>query len=165
MLNSKYIDQVSLLIDLIPLIATDERLAIKGGTALNLFILDFPRLSVDIDLCYLPLKQRDEALLDIASFNQSLAAKCKAMGFKTREKKTSDGYESTLFVQHRTTEVKVETNLVVRGAVYQPQKRSLVPQVQERFKRNATMQCLDVYDLYAGKLCAALDRQNPRDFF
>ena len=46
-LNSKYVEQVSNLIDLIPLIATDKRFAIKGGTAINLFLLDLPRLSVD----------------------------------------------------------------------------------------------------------------------
>ncbi len=54
-LDSKYLEQVSTLIDIIPLISNDSRFAIKGGTAINLFLFNMPRLSVDIDLCYLPL--------------------------------------------------------------------------------------------------------------
>jgi len=163
--NSRYLDQVSLLIDLLPAISSDRRFAIKGGTAINLFVLDFPRLSVDIDLCYLPLTPREQALAEIKDFVKELSFKFNAMGLKTREKRTSDGHESTLFVQSRTTEVKVEINLVVRGAVYEPILRALAPPAEEMFKRSAEMYCLHTNDLYGGKLCAALDRQNPRDFF
>ena len=74
-LNSKYVEQISSLIELIPLIATDKRFAIKGGTAINLFLLDLPRLSVDIDLFYLPLTPRDQALTDISTFLKELSKK------------------------------------------------------------------------------------------
>ncbi|MBA3814511.1 MAG: nucleotidyl transferase AbiEii/AbiGii toxin family protein [Alphaproteobacteria bacterium] len=163
--NSKYLDQVSLLIDLLPSISSDRRFAIKGGTAINLFVLDFPRLSVDIDLCYLPLTPRDQALAEIKDFVKELSLKFNAMGLKTREKRTSEGHESTLFVQSKTTEVKVEINLVVRGAVHEPVLKTLAPSAQDMFKRSAEIDCLHPNDLYGGKLCAALDRQNPRDFF
>lgn len=163
--NSKYIDQVSLLIDLLPAISSDRRFAIKGGTAINLFVLDFPRLSVDIDLCYLPLTPRDQALAEIKDFIKEISLKFNAMGLKTREKKTSEGHESTLFVQSKTTEVKIEINLVVRGTVHEPVLRTLTPSAHDMFKRSAEMHCLDTNDLYGGKLCAALDRQHPRDFF
>lgn len=163
--NSKYLDQVSLLIDLLPAISSDKRFAIKGGTAINLFVLDFPRLSVDIDLCYLPLTPRDQALAEIKDFVKAMSLKFNGMGLKTREKKTSEGHESTLFVQSKTTEVKVETNLVVRGAVHKPVLRTLTPSARDMFKRSSEMYCLHANDLYGGKLCAALDRQNPRDFF
>lgn len=159
--NSKYLDQVSLLIDLLPVISFNERFALKGGTAINLFVLDFPRLSVDIDLCYLPLTPRNQALAEIKDFIREISLKFNAMGLKTREKKTSDGHESTLFVQSKTTEVKVETNLVVRGAVHKPGLKILSPSAQEMFKRSAEISCLHTHDLYGGKLCAALDRQNP----
>lgn len=163
--NSKYLDQVSLLIDLLPVISSNTKFAIKGGTAINLFLLDFPRLSVDIDLCYLPLSPREQALAEIKDFIKEMSVRFNAMGLKTREKKTSEGYESTLFVQSKTTEVKVETNLVVRGAVHKPVLRTLAPSAREMFKRSSEMHCLHTNDLYGGKLCAALDRQNPRDFF
>lgn len=164
-LNSKYIEQVSLLIDLLPIIFTDKRFAIKGGTAINLFVLDFPRLSVDIDICYLPLLPRDLALTDIKNFVLYLSRSFNSMGFKTREKRTAQGNESTIFVQSKSAEVKVEINLVMRGAVHQPSIKMLVPAAKGMFERSCEINCLHIYDLYGGKLCAALDRQNPRDFF
>lgn len=164
-LNSKYLDQVSLLIDLLPVISSNQQFALKGGTAINLFMLDFPRLSIDIDLCYLPLAPRDQALGDISNFIQEVSSKFRYAGFKTREKRTAEGYESTIYVRSKTTEVKVEINLVVRGAVRKPIVKMLAPSAQNLFKRAVEMQCLDPDDLYGGKLCAALDRQNPRDFF
>lgn len=164
-LNSKYLEQVETLIDIIPLISSNDKFAIKGGTAINLFFFDMPRLSVDIDLCYLPLVPRDEALKDISQFIKDLADKLNTLGFKTREKPSTVGYESTIFIQAKTIEVKVEINLVVRGGVYKPVLRSLAPSAQRLFKRDVDMLCLDPNDLFAGKICAALDRQHPRDFF
>lgn len=57
--DSPYYKQVSLLIRMLPVVATETVFALKGGTAINLFVRDFPRLSVDIDLAYLPLEPRD----------------------------------------------------------------------------------------------------------
>ncbi len=65
--NSPYYKQVALLINCIPQVATETCFALKGGTAINLFVNNFPRLSVDIDLVYLPLEPRDEALKNINS--------------------------------------------------------------------------------------------------
>ena len=165
-LSSKYAEQVSVLIDILPLISSDKRFALKGGTAINLFLFNLPRLSVDIDLCYTPLTSRDQALEDIRSFIKELSGKVQTLGFKTREKSTSEGYESTLYIQSsKNAEVKVEINLVVRGSVYKPLLKSLSPLAVSLFKRNAEILCLDRDDLFGGKLCAALDRQHPRDFF
>lgn len=164
-LDSKYLEQVSTLIDIIPLISNDSRFAIKGGTAINLFLFNMPRLSVDIDLCYLPLTPREQALNDIKDFIKNLAQKVTFLGFKTREKQSAVGYESTLFILTKRIEVKVEINLVVRGSVYKPVTRSLVAEAKKVFKRDVDMLCLANDDLFAGKICAALDRQHPRDFF
>src|SRR5680860_766388 len=57
-----YRRQVALLIRVLPFVAKEEGFALKGGTAINLFIRDMPRLSVDIDLTYLPVKPRDQSL-------------------------------------------------------------------------------------------------------
>lgn len=164
-LSSKYLEQVSTLIDIIPLISGDNKFAIKGGTAINLFLFDMPRLSVDIDLCYLPLSPREEALSDIRQFIKKLSQTVSSLGLKTREKQSAVGYESTLFIRSKTVEVKLEINLVVRGAVYKPILRTLAPEAKSVFKREVDMLCLDTNDLFAGKICAALDRQHPRDFF
>ncbi len=164
-LNSKYFEQVRLLIDILPLIAQNPHFALKGGTAINLFVFDMPRLSVDIDLCYLPLTDRDQALNDIHQFIRSLSERIESLGLQVREQKNTEGLESTLFVQSKKIEIKIEINLVVRGAVYPPVLRKLSPIVQDRFKRDVEVLCLDDRDLFAGKICAALDRQHPRDFF
>jgi predicted nucleotidyltransferase component of viral defense system len=58
-------DQVSLLIQILPVIAGETDIALHGGTAINLFIREMPRLSVDIDLTYLPLESRDISLNNI----------------------------------------------------------------------------------------------------
>ena len=52
--NNIYYRQVQLLVQILPLVAEESCFALKGGTAINLFIHDLPRLSVDIDLVYLP---------------------------------------------------------------------------------------------------------------
>ncbi len=60
--NSTYFKQAELLIRIMPFIADESCFAIKGGTAINLFIRDLPRLSVDIDLVYLPVGKREISL-------------------------------------------------------------------------------------------------------
>jgi hypothetical protein len=56
---------VALLIRILPLVAVEKDFALKGGTAINLFVRDLPRLSVDIDLTYLPVADRPTSLAAI----------------------------------------------------------------------------------------------------
>jgi hypothetical protein len=63
MISPGYRAQVELLLRIVPEVANDDVFAVKGGTAINLFVRDMPRLSVDIDLTYLPLDERSAALL------------------------------------------------------------------------------------------------------
>ena len=65
MTREAYEAQVALLVRLLPHVAKKEVFALKGGTAINLFYRDLPRLSVDIDLTYLPIKERAESLAEI----------------------------------------------------------------------------------------------------
>jgi hypothetical protein len=60
-----YRRQVALLMRTLPLIANEECFALKGGTAINLFVRNMPRLSVDIDLTYVPVHPRDASLAAI----------------------------------------------------------------------------------------------------
>ncbi len=66
MIDPKYKAQVDLLLQTIPYIAKEEIYALKGGTAINLFVRSMPRLSVDIDLTYLPIDDRETALKSIS---------------------------------------------------------------------------------------------------
>ena len=60
--------------------------------------------------------------------------------------------------------VKVEVTPVLRGSVHPPQEKEMTANAEKEFGY-AKMQLLSFEDLYAGKLCAALDRQHPRDLF
>lgn len=63
--SEQYRRQAALLVRTIPLVATETCFALKGGTAINLFVRDMPRLSVDIDLTYLPVEDRATSLANI----------------------------------------------------------------------------------------------------
>jgi len=75
--TGSYYKQVQLLLQLLPLIAEEDCFALKGGTAINLFVRDLPRLSVDIDLVYLPMNNRQEALDDITRALTRIAQRIK----------------------------------------------------------------------------------------
>lgn len=63
--NNIYRKQVQLLVRVLPLVDTEKCFALKGGTAINLFYRILPRLSVDIDLLYIPMDDRETALINI----------------------------------------------------------------------------------------------------
>ena len=64
-MRERYVEQVRLLMRLLPAIAAEEVFALKGGSAINLFYRDMPRLSVDIDLTYVPVEDRAVSLQHI----------------------------------------------------------------------------------------------------
>lgn len=65
MISENYKAQVNLLLQILPYVAKEEIFALKGGTAINLFVREMPRLSVDIDLTYIPVDSREIALQNI----------------------------------------------------------------------------------------------------
>lgn len=67
-MNSHYKNQVALLLSILPEVAKEKDLAVHGGTAINLFVRNMPRLSVDIDLTYIPVRDRTTSLLAIRNF-------------------------------------------------------------------------------------------------
>jgi predicted nucleotidyltransferase component of viral defense system len=68
-----YRRQAALLVRVIPFVAAGECFALKGGTAINLFVRDIPRLSVDIDLTYLPVADREKSLGQIDAAMRRIA--------------------------------------------------------------------------------------------
>jgi hypothetical protein len=72
MIHREYKNQATLLIRLLPLVALQGRFALHGGTAINLFARDMPRLSVDIDLTYVDITPRKSALADIRASLHSI---------------------------------------------------------------------------------------------
>lgn len=164
--NSIYYKQVQLLMQVLPFVAKQECFALKGGTAINLFVREFPRLSVDIDVVYLPMKGRDEALQEICTALDAISADLKT-AFKDVE--LTEAYKSKLdalrlIVGRNGVQIKVELSPVLRGTVYEPQLMEVCAAVEDEFGY-AEVLVVALADLYAGKICAALDRQHPRDLF
>jgi predicted nucleotidyltransferase component of viral defense system len=164
--DPRYEAQVRLLLRCLPEISRHSCFALKGGTAINFFVRDLPRISVDIDLTYLPLKPRREALQEIHDALRSLKddIEQRLPGSRVRERRSQD-YVVKLLVSTDDAVVKVEPNLILRGSVNTPQDRDLSIVAQEYFEAFVSVRTLSLADLYGGKLCAALDRQHPRDLF
>ncbi|HPD56098.1 MAG TPA: nucleotidyl transferase AbiEii/AbiGii toxin family protein [Smithellaceae bacterium] len=127
-----------------------------------------PRISVDIDLAYLNVDERNESLREISAALTGIAGEITRMIPKTkvipRKAKESD-LLSGLFVEGQDAIVKIEPNLVIRGCVYPPERRVISAKAVELFEASVECRILSENELYAGKICAALDRQHPRDLF
>ncbi len=163
--RDQYQAQVRLLMRLIPIVARETCFALKGGTAINLFVRDLPRLSVDIDLMYLPMHERSEALVEIDAAMKRIKTSALAdlRGARVTEN-VHDGAVLRLLVMAEGTQVKIEVSPVLRGVVYEPFIAPVTEAVEEVFGFAET-NVVSFEDLFAGKLVAALDRQHPRDLF
>jgi predicted nucleotidyltransferase component of viral defense system len=163
MAAERYLAQVQLLLRAIPEIAREDMFALKGGTAINLFLRDLPRLSVDIDLVYLPVADRQSSLNAVREGLGRIGDQIeKRLNLTVARHLLQDG--KRLVVSSADSSIKIEVSPVLRGTVFEPEVRSVSPAVEERFGF-AEMQLVSLPDLYAGKLAAALDRQHPRDLF
>lgn len=162
-----YEAQVDLLLEVLPFVAKHRRYAVKGGTAINLFHLDMPRLSVDIDLCYLPISDRDESFRDMHRILAEIKSDIEnSLGIYVRPTKPLDGKsEAGLLVHKENVGVKIEPNYIIRGCLFEPEEKEVATSAQTKFNKTASALILNQNDLYGGKFCAALDRQHPRDLF
>ncbi len=166
MINQSYLNQADLLLQVIPHIATEKTLALKGGTAINLFLRNMPRLSVDIDLTYLPFDNRETALTNISdSLGRIRERITKSIHGITVNNHTIEGNDIKLLVQSQSAQIKVEVNTITRGHLHPVRLLQVNENVQERFKKFAAIQVVSEAELFGGKICAALDRQHPRDLF
>jgi predicted nucleotidyltransferase component of viral defense system len=159
-----YRRQVTLLIRLLPFVAEEKCFALKGGTAINLFVRDLPRLSVDIDLTYLPIQSYPDSLAAIDAAMRRIETRIKAGIPGSTTAAGGKGASTHLLVRAEGVTNEIEVTPVMRGCVYEAELKTVTETVEDTFGF-AEMQVLSFADLYAGKFVAALDRQNPRDFF
>jgi len=165
-MNPNYTSTVQLLLAIAPAIFETPLFAMKGGTALNLFVQDLPRLSVDIDVVFVRHDMaRDVALKAIKEELAAAKARIERMGFVAEVRQNKAGDEAKMFVTDDTSEVKVEVNFVFRGTVLPPVRTSLTASAQSLFAANIEVPILAIPELYGSKLVAAMDRQHPRDLF
>lgn len=163
--DEQYRRQVALLLRVLPYVANEKCFALKGGTAINLFIRDLPRLSVDIDLTYLPVAPRPESLAQIdAAMNRIADATRKGIPGSAIAVARTEDTVTKLTVRADRAQIKIEVTPVMRGTVHAPEVRRVTKLVEDQFGF-AEIQVVSFPDLYAGKIVAALDRQHPRDLF
>ncbi|MDA8254052.1 MAG: nucleotidyl transferase AbiEii/AbiGii toxin family protein [Betaproteobacteria bacterium] len=165
-MDRQYVDAVRLLLTVAPVIFESPRFALKGGTAINLFVQDLPRLSVDIDVVFANhALERESALIEIGNDLQIAQVKLEHMGYSASIHKTHKGDEAQLLVADQASLVKVEVNLVFRGTLLPVAPRTLVSSARNLFTTSMELPVLAISELYGSKLVAALDRQHPRDWF
>lgn len=168
MKTSRFYKQAELMLRSLILVAQEDCFAVKGGTAINFFVRDMPRISVDIDLTYLPLEPRDVSLKKISDGLKRISSDIsrKILGARVQPTllKGSTNIRK-LVVQVPGAEIKIEPNTVIRGSVYPPEMKDLSKKAEDLFELSVSAQTLSFADLYGGKICATLDRQHPRDLF
>ncbi len=165
--HNAYLQQVRLLARLLISVNKEKNFALKGGTAINFFIRDLPRLSIDIDLTYLPLENRADTLKNIESGLQRIQSDIERhnQGIIVNQKRAKNQQLQKLIVG-QVERIKIEPNEVLRGSIYPAELKPLTSRAQELLGLAiGEIQTLSFEDLYAGKICAALDRQHPRDLF
>jgi hypothetical protein len=165
-MDTAYIEVVRLLLEAIPVVFQQPQFAMKGGTALNLFVQDLPRLSVDIDVVFVDhTASRTEALRQIGAALEETRKELNRRGLQAESSLGALGDESKLFLRRGSHLVKVEVNHVFRGTMLPVQARSLTPESRRLFTTEVHVPVLATDELYGSKLVAALHRQHPRDLF
>ena len=115
-----YKRQVALLLNILPEVAKETCFALHGGTAINLFVRDMPRLSVDIDLTYIPIENRADTLLNITQALKRIKSNIERI---FPDVKVSHQQENLkLQVSSTIAQIKVEVNQAMRGIVNESKK-------------------------------------------
>jgi predicted nucleotidyltransferase component of viral defense system len=165
-MNREYLETARLLIQVAPLAFVDDQFGLKGGTAINLFLRDMPRLSVDLDLVFTDhAVGRKEAIARINAAVRDAADRLRARRFEVYVPEAGGDGETKLMVRSGPAEVKVEINTVMRGTVHRVRRANLTPLARDTLLADIEIPVLASEDVYGGKIVAALDRQHPRDLF
>jgi len=165
-MDKSYVATVRLMLEAAPDVFQSSRFAMKGGTALNLFVQDMPRLSVDIDVVFVAHKTgRETALAEIAAELAAIQRRFTSRGIGAEVATSKTGDETKIIARRGREEVKIEINHVFRGTLLPVEHRPLVKTASDLFTTSLSVPTLAVAELYGSKLVAAMDRQHPRDLF
>lgn len=163
MSNSRYHKQVALLLSVIPDIALEPMFALHGGTAINLFDRDLPRLSVDIDLTYIPIEDRETSFNNISKALNKIKKNIENRLLGSRIEHKVELHK--LLVSYNDAMIKIEVSQIVRGLLGSVTEKTLCEKAQKAFDTFCSINIVSNGQLYGGKICAAMDRQHPRDIF
>lgn len=163
-MNNIYRQKVGLLLRILPFVTDEDCFAIHGGTAINLFVKNLCRLSVDIDVTYIPIEDRNTSIMRI---NEALERIVNRVKHTFRDVKVIPRLDiSKITRESRGCQVKIEVNQTKRGLVCG--EASLLPlceKAQSLFGMEVDARIVSIPQLYGGKISAALSRQHPRDLF
>ena len=166
-MKDAYKEQAALLLEILSDVAEEKNFALHGGTAINFFHLDMPRLSVDVDLTYIPFSSDrntdlENIRISLESVKKRLRKRIPAIHFSDQQR-ASDALK--LICSTSDAMVKIEVNQINRGLIAEPCARILCNQAQEVFDSFCEITTVSIGQLWGGKVNAALDRQHPRDLF
>lgn len=162
-MNDLYRKQVALLIRIMPSVYRIKDFAVHGGTAINLFHKDMPRYSVDIDLTYILIQDRQTSLNTINRHLLTLKELIERSVPNIRVVHKPDVWKLQCTCEGAT--VKIEVNGTKRGVIGDTEDRLLCRRAQEVFQMACKARTVSFSQLYGGKITAALSRQHPRDLF
>lgn len=166
MMEGRYVEQIALILRILPEIARFPDFALHGGTAINLFHHDMPRLSVDVDLTYVPHGKRMDDLTQIKQKLLELSEKLKSIIPGICIQAPAVHFEEyKLFCSLKSAMVKIEVNTINRGLIGDAKQYVLCEVAQETFNSFVEMNLVPTSQLFGGKIVAAMDRQHPRDIF
>lgn len=162
-MRDKYKKQVELLIRIMPSVYKIKEFAVHGGTAINLFHKNLPRYSVDIDITYIPIQDRETSLRTINA---------RLLEIKADLERTIPGIKVIpkpniwkLMCTFGEATVKIEVNGTKRGIIGDTEVMPLCERAREEFNMGCKARTVSFSQLYGGKITAALSRQHPRDLF
>ena len=163
-MEEQYRKQIGLLLQTLPVLNEFRDLVLHGGTAINLFETNMPRLSIDVDLTWTHPASRSE---DLNRIHNTL----KVIRIMLLEKIPGIKVAHTVEVPNKLIcsrdgiKVKIEVNTINRGALFPTRTLQLCEKAQEDYDVFTEMHVVSYGQLYGGKVVAALDRQHPRDLF
>lgn len=160
---SNYQNQFSLLLQVLPKLEKVPFFALHGGTAINLFVQNLPRVSVDIDLTYININNRQKSFQHIINGLETLKD---ILDKALRESRVNLEKETLkLRISNQKAQIKIEVNQIKRGVLGNIVKLPLCEKVQREFETFCITQIIPIGQLYGDKIGAALNRQHPRDIF
>jgi hypothetical protein len=143
-----------------------DRMALKGGTALNLFVLDAPRLSVDIDLNYIGAVDRETMIAERPMVEQAVQAVCARQGLRIKRTPGEHAGGKWRLQYDRAAggsgALELDLNFLLRAPLWVPTPRDSLALGSAVARR---IQVLDEHELVGGKLAALFSRDTSRDLF
>jgi len=165
-MNEAYKKQVALLLRILPEVFAEKNFALHGGTAINLFEQNLPRLSVDVDLTYTTFSDRNQDLKTIRLLLENLKTRIQKRIPSIRFSNPIVASENLkLICSTSEATVKIEVNQINRGLIGESRLMLLCQNAQAEFDSFCEMSVVSAKQLWGGKIVAALDRQHPRDLF